>query len=99
MFRTTRGSAGRRGKAGRSSANTILVLRSALRATRGGTCAGGCGSGSSHSLRSIGYYRVFEDVELSRSAAAAAASADVGGEMEGRRSGALGGNDHAFISS
>src|SRR5262245_7238384 len=99
MFRATRRSAWRRANVGRSFANTILVFRSALRATRREHCAGGYAGGSSRSLWSIAYYRAFEDVEVSRSTAAAAASADVGGGTEGRRSGALGGNDQAFISS
>jgi len=40
MFRATRRSAWRRANVGRSFANTILVCRSALRATRREHCAG-----------------------------------------------------------
>src|SRR5215510_7720855 len=98
MFRATPRSAWRRANVGRSFANTILVCRSALRATRREHCAGSYAGDLSRSLRSVGYYRAFDDVEVSRSTAAAA-SADVGGETEGRCSGALGGNDQAFISS
>src|SRR5262249_56205702 len=90
---------GGRGNGGTWFVNVSGVCRSASRATRREPCAGGCGSGLSPSLRSVGYHRAFGDVARSRSAAAAAASADVAGETEGRRRGALGGDDQAFISS
>jgi len=50
-------------------------------------------------IPSLGYRHALEDVELSRLAAAMPAPADVAGETEGRRSGALGGSGQAFISS
>jgi hypothetical protein len=50
-------------------------------------------------IHSLGYHHALVDVELSRPAAAMPAPADVAGEREGRRNGALGGGGHAFISS